>query len=121
METMPEIKKIRKAVIPAAGFGTRFLPQTKAMPKEMLPIVDRPVIQYVVEEAVDSGIKDVIIVTGSAKRAIEDHFDVPNSELMKNLKDGGKTEFIEQINKTGTSEAEWLLLLLNFSFNLEHV
>jgi UTP--glucose-1-phosphate uridylyltransferase len=93
------MKKIRKVVIPAAGFGTRFLPQTKAMPKEMLPIVDKPVIQYVVEEAVASGIKDVIIVTGSAKRAIEDHFDVPNSELIKNLQDGGKTEFVEQITK----------------------
>jgi UTP--glucose-1-phosphate uridylyltransferase len=93
------MKKIRKVVIPAAGFGTRFLPQTKAMPKEMLPIVDKPVIQYVVEEAVESGIKDVIIVTGSAKRAIEDHFDVPNSELIKNLQDGGKTQFVEQITK----------------------
>jgi UTP--glucose-1-phosphate uridylyltransferase len=93
------MKKIRKVVIPAAGFGTRFLPQTKAMPKEMLPIVDKPVIQYVVEEAVQSGIEDVIIVTGSAKRAIEDHFDVPNSELIKNLIDGGKTEFVEQITK----------------------
>ena len=93
------MKKIRKVVIPAAGFGTRFLPQTKAMPKEMLPIVDKPVIQYVVEEAVESGIEDVIIVTGSAKRAIEDHFDVPNSELLKNLKDGGKTEFVEQITR----------------------
>jgi UTP--glucose-1-phosphate uridylyltransferase len=93
------MKKIRKVVIPAAGFGTRFLPQTKAMPKEMLPIVDKPVIQYVVEEAVDSGIEDVIIVTGSAKRAIEDHFDVPNSELLKNLEAGGKTKFVEEITR----------------------
>jgi len=93
------MKKIRKVVIPAAGFGTRFLPQTKAMPKEMLPIVDKPVIQYVVEEAVDSGIRDVIIVTGSAKRAIEDHFDVPNAELLKNLEEGGKTDFVEQITR----------------------
>lgn len=93
------MKKIRKVVIPAAGFGTRFLPQTKAMPKEMLPIVDKPVIQYVVEEAVASGIRDVIIVTGSLKRAIEDHFDVPNAELLKNLMEGGKHEFAEQINK----------------------
>ena len=93
------MKKIRKVVIPAAGFGTRFLPQTKAMPKEMLPIVDKPVIQYVVEEAVESGIKDVIIVTGSAKRAIEDHFDVPNSELLKNLRDGGKDDFVEAITR----------------------
>jgi UTP--glucose-1-phosphate uridylyltransferase len=93
------MKKIRKVVIPAAGFGTRFLPQTKAMPKEMLPVVDKPVIQYVVEEAVNSGIEDVIIVTGSAKRAIEDHFDLPNSELLKNLQESGKIEFIREITK----------------------
>ncbi|HSW47825.1 MAG TPA: UTP--glucose-1-phosphate uridylyltransferase [Candidatus Saccharimonadales bacterium] len=89
-------KKIRKAVIPAAGFGTRFLPQTKAMPKEMLPIVDKPVIQYVVEEAVASGIKDIIIVTGSLKRAIEDHFDVPNADLIQNLQAGGKEKLLDQ-------------------------
>lgn len=76
--------KIRKAIIPAAGMGTRFLPATKAMPKEMLPIVDKPTIQYIVEEAVASGIEDIIIVTGKSKRAIEDHFD--NSfELEHNL------------------------------------
>ena len=92
-------KKIRKVVIPAAGFGTRFLPQTKAMPKEMLPIVDKPVIQYVVEEAVDSGIDSVIIVTGATKRAIEDHFDSPNAELLKNLEQGGKTELVEQVKR----------------------
>ena len=67
--------QIRKAVIPAAGLGTRFLPATKAQPKEMLPIVDKPTIQYIIEEAVQSGIEDVIIVTGRNKRAIEDHFD----------------------------------------------
>ena len=67
---MPNIMKVRKAVIPAAGFGTRFLPQTKAMPKEMLPIVDKPIIQYIVEELVDAGIKDIIIVTGYHKRTI---------------------------------------------------
>ena len=92
-------QKIRKVVIPAAGFGTRFLPQTKAMPKEMLPIVDKPVIQYVVEEAVDSGIEDVIIVTGAAKRAIEDHFDVPNAELIKNLEMGGKQTLMEKVQR----------------------
>ena len=92
-------KKIRKVVIPAAGFGTRFLPQTKAMPKEMLPIVDKPVIQYVVEEAVDSGVTDVIIITGSVKRAIEDHFDTPNADLIKNLEAGGKTEMLEHVNR----------------------
>jgi UTP--glucose-1-phosphate uridylyltransferase len=90
-------RKIRKVVIPAAGFGTRFLPQTKAMPKEMLPIVDKPVIQYVVEEAVESGIEDVIIVTGAAKRAIEDHFDVPNAELIKNLEMGGKGDLVKHV------------------------
>lgn len=93
------MKKIRKVVIPAAGFGTRFLPQTKAMPKEMLPIVDKPVIQYVVEEAVASGIKDVIIVTGSLKRAIEDHFDQLPQDLIRNLENGGKAELLEQTKK----------------------
>lgn len=78
-----------KAVIAAAGFGTRFLPQTKAMPKEMLPLVDKPIIQYVVEELVAVGIKDIIIVTGQAKRAIEDHFDSPSEDLIANLKMGG--------------------------------
>ena len=92
-------KKIRKAVIPAAGFGTRFLPQTKAMPKEMLQIVDKPVIQYVVEEAVESGIEDIIIVTGALKRAIEDHFDVPNAELIKNLEVSGKKKLVEEIQR----------------------
>jgi len=90
--------KITKAVIPAAGFGTRFLPQTKAMPKEMLPIVDKPVIQYVVEEVVKSGIKDIVMVTGSAKRAIEDHFDLPSADLVNNLKNGNKEEVLKQIN-----------------------
>jgi len=93
------MKKIRKAVIPAAGFGTRFLPQTKAMPKEMLPIVDKPVIQYVVEEAVASGIEDVIIVTGALKRAIEDHFDVMNADLVQNLLAGKKEKLLEETKK----------------------
>jgi len=92
-------KKITKAVIPAAGFGTRFLPQTKAMPKEMLPVVDKPVIQYVVEEAVSSGIEDIIIVTGALKRAIEDHFDAPNADLIKNLEAGGKTKLLEETRR----------------------
>jgi UTP--glucose-1-phosphate uridylyltransferase len=93
------MQKITKVVIPAAGFGTRFLPQTKAMPKEMLPVVDKPVIQYVVEEAIDSGVKNIIIVTGSNKRAIEDHFDTPSEDLIKNLKDGKKTHLLEEIKK----------------------
>jgi len=91
--------KIRKAVIPAAGFGTRFLPWTKASPKEMLPIVDKPVIQYVVEELVDSGITDIIIVTGWHKRSIEDHFDYPN-ELIQTLKDQHKEKLIDEVKKT---------------------
>ena len=92
-------KKITKVVIPAAGFGTRFLPQTKAMPKEMLPIVDKPVIQYVVEEAVHSGVENIIIVTGANKRAIEDHFDVPNEDLVKNLMSGNKEHILKNIRK----------------------
>jgi UTP--glucose-1-phosphate uridylyltransferase len=83
--------RVRKAVFPAAGLGTRFLPATKASPKEMLPLVDKPLIQYVVEEAVDSGIESVIIVTGRGKSAIEDHFDV-SFELEKLLEERGKTE-----------------------------
>ncbi|WP_134684437.1 UTP--glucose-1-phosphate uridylyltransferase GalU [Brevibacillus migulae] len=90
-------KRVRKAVIPAAGLGTRFLPATKAMPKEMLPIVDKPTIQYIVEEAVASGIRDIIIVTGRSKRAIEDHFD-KNYELETNLLEKQKNELYEIIN-----------------------
>ncbi len=90
--------KITKAVIPAAGFGTRFLPQTKAMPKEMLPIVDKPVIQYVVEEAVAAGVEDVIIVTGWHKRSIEDHFDYPY-ELERRLQEWGKENLIDEVRK----------------------
>ena len=87
---MTKYPKITKAVIPAAGFGTRFLPQTKAMPKEMLPIVDKPVIQYVVEELVEVGIRHIILVTGYHKRSIEDHFDAPSRDLVENLKMGGE-------------------------------
>ena len=96
--------KIRKAVIPAAGFGTRFLPQTKAMPKEMLPIVDKPVIQYVVEELVDAGITDIILVTGYHKRTIEDHFDAANLDLIENLRMGGakKEHLLEEVEKIST-------------------
>jgi len=91
-------KKIRKAVIPAAGFGTRFLPQTKAMPKEMLPIVDKPIIQYVVEECVASGIEDIVMITNSQKRSIEDHFDYPY-ELENRLKESGKQKELEEVRK----------------------
>jgi len=95
------MQKVTKAVIPAAGFGTRFLPQTKAMPKEMLPIVDKPVIQYVVEELVEAGITDIIIVTGYHKRTIEDHFDAPSTDLIENLKMGGekKKPLLEAVMK----------------------
>jgi UTP--glucose-1-phosphate uridylyltransferase len=91
--------KIRKAIIPAAGLGTRFLPATKAMPKEMLPIVDKPTIQYIVEEAVDSGIEDIIIVTGKGKRAIEDHFD-NYFELEHNLLEKDKLALLEEVRRS---------------------
>lgn len=94
----PPVKKITKAVIPAAGLGTRFLPATKAQPKEMLPIVDKPAIQYVVEEAVRAGIDDILIVTGRSKRAIEDHFD-RNFELEYFLEDRGKTEELAEVRR----------------------
>ncbi|QTC40413.1 UTP--glucose-1-phosphate uridylyltransferase GalU [Bacillus sp. V3] len=90
------MKKVKKAIIPAAGLGTRFLPATKAMPKEMLPIVDKPTIQYIVEEAIASGIEDIIIVTGKGKRAIEDHFDHA-PELERNLEEKGKVELLEKV------------------------
>jgi len=90
--------RITKAVIPAAGYGTRFLPMTKASPKEMLPIIDKPIIQYVVEEAVASGIEDIIIVTGYNKRAIEDHFD-HCLELENHLKKTGKIEQLKEIQE----------------------
>lgn len=88
--------KIKKAIIPAAGLGTRFLPATKAMPKEMLPILDKPTIQYIVEEAVEAGIEDIIIVTGKHKRAIEDHFD-NQKELEMSLEDKNKAELLESV------------------------
>ncbi|HDV4310772.1 TPA: UTP--glucose-1-phosphate uridylyltransferase GalU [Staphylococcus aureus] len=90
------MKKIKKAIIPAAGLGTRFLPATKAMPKEMLPILDKPTIQYIVEEAARAGIEDIIIVTGRHKRAIEDHFD-SQKELEMVLKEKGKSELLEKV------------------------
>ncbi|WP_409290500.1 UTP--glucose-1-phosphate uridylyltransferase GalU [Peribacillus sp. SCS-37] len=91
--------RVRKAIIPAAGLGTRFLPATKAMPKEMLPIVDKPTIQYIVEEAIESGIEDIIIVTGKGKRAIEDHFD-HSFELEQNLLEKGKLQLLSEVQKT---------------------
>ena len=91
-------QSVRKVIIPVAGFGTRFLPATKAMPKEMLPIIDKPVIQYVVEEAVASGITDIILVTSHAKRAVEDHFD-DNQLLESWLHQQGKKDLLEQIKR----------------------
>lgn len=94
-------QQVTKAVIAAAGFGTRFLPQTKAMPKEMLPIVDKPVIQYIAEQLVEAGIRDIIIVSGYSKRSIEDHFDLPNEDLLNNLRAGGvkKAHYIEEMQR----------------------
>src|SRR5690606_31830955 len=88
--------KIKKAIIPAAGLGTRFIPATKAMPKEMLPILDKPTIQYIVEEAARAGIEDIIIVTGKHKRAIEDHFDI-QKELETTLYEKGKLELLDRV------------------------
>ena len=92
-------KRIRKAVIPAAGYGTRFLPATKATPKEMLPIVDKPTIQYIVEEALESGIEDILIISGHGKRAIEDHFDSAPA-LEHELERKGKTELLDVVRET---------------------
>ena len=93
------MRKVRKAVIPAAGLGTRFVPATKALAKEMLPIVDKPTIQFIVEEALKSGIEDILVVTGKSKRSIEDHFD-SNFELEYNLEHKGKTDLLKLVNDT---------------------
>src|SRR5690606_6730083 len=99
--------KVKKAIIPAAGLGTRFLPATKAMPKEMLPIVDKPTIQYIVEEAIDSGIEDIIIVTGKGKRAIEDHFDT-SFELEYHLRQKGKLELLEEVKRPAQVDVHYI-------------
>jgi len=104
---LPSTTSIRKAVFPAAGLGTRFLPATKAQPKEMLPLVDKPIIQYGVEEAVESGVDNIILVTGRGKNAIEDHFDV-SVELETFLEARGKTELLAEIRKISN--------LINFSY-----
>lgn len=95
------MQKIRKAVIPAAGFGTRFLPETKAMPKEMLPIVDKPTIQYIVEEIRASGIEQILIISGHAKRAIEDHFD-SSPELEQHLYESGKMDLLREVRQVAS-------------------
>lgn len=99
--------QVKKAIIPAAGLGTRFLPATKAMPKEMLPIVDKPTIQYIIEEAVASGIEDIIIVTGKNKRAIEDHFDHA-FELEATLREKGKTDMLDSVLQTSNVEIHYI-------------
>lgn len=101
------MKKVKKAIIPAAGLGTRFLPVTKAMPKEMLPIVDKPTIQYIVEEAVASGIEDIIIVTGKGKRAIEDHFD-HSYELEENLLQKQKFDLLEKVKEPSKVDIHYI-------------
>ncbi|MDT2047765.1 UTP--glucose-1-phosphate uridylyltransferase GalU [Priestia flexa] len=101
------MQKVRKAIIPAAGLGTRFLPATKAMPKEMLPIVDKPTIQYIVEEAIESGIEDIIIVTGKGKRAIEDHFDYA-PELENNLVEKEKFDILEKVRQSSNVEIHYI-------------
>lgn len=101
------MKKVRKAIIPAAGLGTRFLPATKAMPKEMLPIVDKPTIQYIVEEAIESGIESIIIVTGKGKRAIEDHFDIA-FELEHTLEEKEKYDLLEEVRRSSNVEIHYI-------------
>ncbi|MRG85076.1 UTP--glucose-1-phosphate uridylyltransferase GalU [Salinibacillus xinjiangensis] len=101
------MKKVKKAIIPAAGLGTRFLPATKAMPKEMLPIVDKPTIQYIVEEAIESGVEDIIIVTGKGKRAIEDHFD-NNFELEENLLKKQKYEMLHKVKQPAQVDIHYI-------------
>lgn len=101
------MRKVRKAVIPAAGLGTRFLPATKALAKEMLPIVDKPTIQFIVEEALKSGIEEILVVTGKSKRSIEDHFD-SNFELEYNLEHKGKTDLLKLVNDTTATNLHFI-------------
>lgn len=101
------MRKIRKAIIPAAGFGTRFLPATKAMPKEMLPIVDKPTIQYIAEEILESGIDQILIISGHAKRAIEDHFD-SSPELESHLHEHGKMSVLKEIRKISSIKIHYV-------------
>jgi UTP--glucose-1-phosphate uridylyltransferase len=104
---MTTTRKIRKAVFPAAGLGTRFLPATKAQPKEMLPLVDKPIIQYVIEEAIASGLTSIIIVTGKGKNAIEDHFDV-SYELERHLAARGQKELLEQVRQIANIQVSYV-------------
>ena len=110
---------IRKAVFPVAGLGTRFLPATKAMPKEMLPVVDKPLIQYAVEEAVKAGITDLIFITGRHKRAIEDHFD-SMPELESELEEKGKQEMLEQVRRVIPSNVNCIYIRQSAPLGLGH-
>lgn len=101
------MKKIRKAIIPAAGFGTRFLPATKAQPKEMLPIIDKPTIQYIIEEAIASGIEEILIITGRNKRAIEDHFD-RSIELELTLQENGKGDLLDLVKEIADVDIHYI-------------
>ncbi len=101
------MKRIRKAVIPAAGFGTHFLPITKSIPKEMIPIVDKPVIQYIVEEALQSGIEEILIITGHGKRSIEDHFDT-NVELEYHLRQQGKQNYLQEVQDISEIDVHYI-------------
>lgn len=101
------MQKVKKAIIPAAGMGTRFLPATKAMPKEMLPIIDRPAIEYIVEEAIQSGIEDILIVTGKGKRAIEDHFD-RNLELEQHLIEKGELDLLKKVSASSNVHIHYI-------------
>ena len=112
-------KKVKKAVFPVAGFGTRFLPATKAMPKELLPIVDKPLIQYAVEEAIAAGIDTLIFVTGRNKRAIEDHFDV-NKELELALRSKGKNEQADMVRNIVPSHVECIFVRQPEQLGLGH-
>jgi UTP--glucose-1-phosphate uridylyltransferase len=114
-----KLKKIRKAVFPVAGFGTRFLPATKAMPKELLPIIDKPLIQHAVEEAINAGIDTLIFVTGKNKRAIEDHFD-KNLELELSLRKKGKNEKAEMIHNILPKDVECIFVRQSEQLGLGH-
>jgi UTP--glucose-1-phosphate uridylyltransferase len=113
------MNKITKAVFPVAGLGTRFLPATKAMPKELLPIIDKPIIQYAVEEAVAAGITDLVFVTGRTKRAIEDHFDA-NPELERELRDKGKDDVADMISEIVPSGVNCIFIRQHRALGLGH-
>ena len=111
--------RVRKAVFPVAGLGTRFLPATKASPKEMLPVVDKPLIQYAVEEAYEAGIRDMVFVTGRSKRAIEDHFDTAY-ELENELEQAGKQEMLELVRSISPADMNCLFVRQPRSLGLGH-